>query len=88
MSTIRTQQNGMEFTLIQSNNGIRMEYGGVEVMRFWPATGVYSFTGGATVHKVTNQTQMNALALSVGDVVEMTGDDISIVHPSVRVELL
>lgn len=87
MGTVRTEQNGMEFTLVQSNNGVRMEFGGVEVVRFWPATGVYSHNfpndpvptpppprpPAGTVHRITTQAEADAVraTLKPGDIIEV-----------------
>ena len=36
MPTLRTSQAGHEYTLVQSNKGLRVEYEGREVYRHWP----------------------------------------------------
>lgn len=36
MSTIRATQAGREYTLVLSNNGLRVEFGGAEIFRHWP----------------------------------------------------
>ena len=36
MGTIRIEQAGREYTLVQSNKGLRVEFGGAEIFRHWP----------------------------------------------------
>lgn len=36
MSTIRVAQAGREYTIVISNNGLRVEFGGAEIFRHWP----------------------------------------------------
>lgn len=42
MGTITSEQARYEFTFIQSNNGVHLEFEGEEVLRFWPKTGEYA----------------------------------------------
>ncbi|MGL4310387.1 MAG: hypothetical protein ACRCSU_07850 [Paracoccaceae bacterium] len=36
MATVRMEQAGREYTVILSNNGVRVEFGGAEIFRHWP----------------------------------------------------
>lgn len=38
MATVKAEQAGREYTFVLSNNGLRVEFGGVEIFRHWPVS--------------------------------------------------
>lgn len=59
MGRITTQQAGLEYDLIQSNKGLRVEHQGNEIFRHWPGD-VPSQTGVHVVDDVDLDRQMRS----------------------------